>query len=93
MERDKKKALEALRSLASYQVNESGLGQRVEDKAKLKMDQLGISPEAAAKSAALMKIIGDASQGTFGQDFGNFDIKGGFKPKDKYLRVGWNKRF
>jgi len=90
---DEKKAIEALRKLASYKLEKSGVNKKLEDKAKLKLGSLGISPESAAKSAALMKIITDASQGKMGHDFGDFDVEGQITPEERRVRLGWNKRF
>ena len=90
---DNTKAIEALRELASYKLKESGVVDRVEKQAKLKMNQLGIDPESAAKSAALMKIIHDASQGRVSHDFGDFEIEGKAAPEERRLRFGWKKDF
>ena len=90
---DKRRALEALKKLAAHQSEQSGMADRMGEKAKLKMSDLGVSPESAAKSAALLKIIHDASQGRVGQDFGDFDIEGQVTPEEKRLKLGWKRNF
>lgn len=90
---DEKKAIEAIRKLASYKLEESGVNKRLEDKAKLKLDQLGVSPESAARSAALLKLIHDTSQGVVSQDFGDLNIEGRITPEERRLRLNWKRDF
>ena len=87
------KASKALRKLAGLKLKQSGLAGKLEKKGKLKLNQLGIDPESAAKSAALMKIMHDASQGRLAHDFGDFEIEGRLTPEEKRLRLGWKKDF
>lgn len=90
---DRERALEALRKVAGIEAKKAGLDKKVENKAKLELNQLGIDPESAAKSAALSKIIYDASQGRFGHNFGGFNVEAQMTPEERRIKLGWKKSF
>ena len=87
------RAIAALKELAAHKAKESGLSEDLENKGKIKLRQLGLDPNDTAKSAALAKILHDASQGSIKQGFGNFEVEGKMTPEEKMLRLGWKKDF
>jgi len=90
---DERNAIEALRRIAGIKAKESGLDKKVESEAKLQLNQLGIDPTTAARSAALMKIMHDASQGRVSYGSDGFNVEGQVTPEEQRIRLGWRKSF
>ena len=90
---DESRAENTLRRLAEMRAKEEGIDRRIAEKGESSLRGLGVDPDNAMRTAALMKIIQDASQGRLNQDFGNFNVEGEVNPREKKLKVGWKRDF
>jgi len=93
-EENKRRALDAIRRGIAAQVEEKYPEQldRLETKAENKVKSLGIEPETALKSAALLKMAADLSQGRFEQNIDGYGVEAEYTPEEKriMLKKDWN---
>jgi len=91
---DRRKALEAIRRGVAAQVEQEYQPQidRLETKSKNKVKNLGVDPETAMKSAALLKMAADLSQGRFEQNIDGYGVDAEYTPEEKkiMLKKSWN---
>jgi len=91
---EKRKALDALRRGLAAKVERDYKPQldRLETKAKNKVENLGVNPNVAAKSAALLKMAADLSQGRFDQTVDGYGVEAEYTPEEKriMLKKSWN---
>jgi hypothetical protein len=93
-EERKRRALDALRRGLAAKVKQDYKPQldELENKAENKIKDLGVEPETALKSAALLKMAADLSQGRVDQNIDGYGIEAEVTPEEKriMLKKDWN---
>lgn len=92
MDGDKSRAKEALLKVVKKRVDKHL--PKVQEKAKTKLKNLGVSEDDMRKAAIAAKVGHDISKGEFNYDLGKgFSVKAKVKPKEKMLGLAYKGKF